>query len=94
MSFNRKRRLKNSNPFDVSYGAGSLVRALSGRTRGKLFAVTDTFTDKYGKSFVLCADGVKYTVENPKKKNITQLEFVRHSDAKTDKEIQKLVSNH
>ena len=53
-----------------------------------------TLRDKYGKSFALCADGVKYTVDNPKKKNITQLEFVMQIDARTDKEIQKLVSNH
>lgn len=94
MSFNRKRQLKNSNPFTSEHGAGSLVRVLTGRTRGKNLVVTGMFTDKYGKSFALCADGVKYTVENPKKKASSHLEFVSKTDAKTDKEIQKLVSNH
>ena len=93
MSFNRKRQLKNSNPFKVEYGTGSVVRALAGRTRGKFFVITDTFTDVHGKSMALMADGVKYTVSNPKKKNITQLEFVANSDAKTDEEILKLLSN-
>ena len=93
MSFNRKRRLKNSNPFKVEYGTGSVVRALAGRTRGKFFVITDIFTDVHGKSFALIADGVKYTAGNPKKKNITQLEFVTKSDAKTDDEIIKLLSN-
>lgn len=93
MSFNRKRKLKKTNPFEVCHGAGSVVRALSGRTRGKIFVVTGTFTDKHGKSMALMADGVKYTVKNPKKKNITQLEFVRSSDSKTDEEIVKLLSN-
>ena len=94
MSFNRKRQLKNPTPFTSKYGIGSVVRVLTGRTRGKTFVVTDVFNDKYGKSMALIADGVKYTVNNPKRKAASHLEFVRKTDARTDEEIVKLMSNH
>ena len=93
MSFNRKRRLKNSNPFTAEHGAGTVVTVLTGRTRGKRLVVTGMYTDKYGKSMAFCADGVKYTVENPKKKAASHLEFVSKTDAGTDNEI-KLLLNH
>ena len=93
MSFNRKRQLKNTNPFDLSYGKGSVVRVLTGRTRQKLMVVTEVFTDKNSKGYALVADGKKYTVNTPKKKSVSHLEFIKSSDATTDEEIVKLLEN-
>lgn len=93
MSFNRKRRLKNPNPFNEEYGAGAIVRSLAGRSRGKTYVVTETFTDKYGKLFATVADGVKYTISEPKPKSVKHLEVLGSiAKAKTDEEIRKLLS--
>ncbi len=94
MSFNRKRRLKNPTPVSVDCTQGSLVRVLTGRTRGKIMVLTGTFTDKSGKCFVYVADGKKYTVSKPKIKAVSHLELLfGRCDAVTDGEIKKSVSN-
>ena len=93
MSFNQKRRLKNPNPFNKEYGAGTVVRCLAGRSRGKTYVVTETFTDKYGRLFATVADGVKYTVNEPKPKSAKHLEVLGcGAKAGTDEEIRKLLS--
>lgn len=94
MSFNRKRRLKNPTPVNGDSTKGSLVRVLTGRTRGKIMVLTDTFTDKSGKCFAYVADGEKYTVSEPKIKAASHLELLcGKCDAVTDEEIKKSVSN-
>lgn len=77
MSFNRKRRLKNTKPFRAEYGIGSVVRSLNGRSRDKVFTVVGVEYDKYGKEFALLSDGVKYTEQNPKKKAARHLETLK-----------------
>lgn len=93
MSFNRKRRLKNPNPFKEEHGAGTVVRSLAGRSRGKTYVVTACFTDKYGRLFATVADGKKYTVSEPKPKSAKHLEVLRcEGCVGTDEEIVKLLS--
>ena len=91
MSFNRKRQLKNPNPFKEQ-GTGSVVRSLTGRSRGKTYVVTESFTDKYGKLFARIADGEKYTVAKPKTKSAKHLEVLGREVVLTDEEIKKLLS--
>lgn len=95
MSFNQKRRLKNSNPFTAQHGTGTMVRSLAGRNRNRVFVVTDCFTDKKGKLFAYLCDGVKYTVAKPKLKSASHLETVRIAagSVETDEEIIKLLQN-
>ena len=95
MSFNQKRRLSNPNPFTAGYGINTQVRVLTGRTRGKVFVVTDVFTDKSGKLYAYIADGRKYTVASPKLKSASHLETVKMDavSVKSDEEIRKLLSN-
>jgi len=94
MSFNRKRRLKNPTPVSVDCTQGSLVKVLTGRTRGKLMVLTGTFTDKSGKCFAYVADGGKYTVSEPKIKAASHLELLDcKTCALTDEEIRKSVCN-
>ena len=94
MSFNRNRRLKNPTPVNGDCTSGSLVRVLSGRTRGKIMVLTGTFTDKSGKCFAYVADGGKYTVSKPKIKAASHLELLEgRICAVTDEEIRKSVSN-
>lgn len=95
MSFNQKRRLKNSNPFTAQHGTGTIVRSLAGRNRKCVFVVTGCFTDKKGKLFAYLCDGVKYTAANPKLKSALHLETVRIAagSVKTDEEVLKLLQN-
>ena len=94
MSFNRKRRLKNPTPVSGDSTEGSLVRVLTGRTRGKMMVLISTFTDRSGKCMAYVADGVKYTVSEPKLKAASHLELLEgKSAALTDEAIRKSVCN-
>ncbi len=93
MSFNRKRRLKNPNPFKEEHGTGAVVRSLSGRSKGKTYVVTDSFTDRYGRLFANIADGKKYTVAEPKPKSAKHLEVLGcEGVVLKDEEIRRLLS--
>lgn len=76
MSFNQKRRLKRpEEPFTEQQGKGTVVRSRSGRTRGKVFLVTDVFT-KNEKLYAYIADGEQRKVSSPKLKSAAHLETV------------------
>ena len=77
MSFNRKRRLKRPEiTFTEQCGKGTVVRSMTGRSRGRLFVVTDVFIDKYGKLYAYVCDGERRTVSNPKLKAAAHLEVI------------------
>ena len=97
MSFNQKRRLKRPElPLTQEFGIGTVVRSRTGRSRGRIFAVTGMFTDKYGKLFAYVCDGDKRTVEKPKLKAASHLEVVAENsfDKLTNEDVKQLILNN
>lgn len=54
---------------------GNVVESLQGRDKGKLYLVT-----KIANEIVFLVDGYKKTLNNPKKKNVKHIKYVKNCD--------------
>ena len=93
MSFNRKRKLKIRNSFCEDHGIGSLVRSCSGRTRGRVFAIVATETDKKGTLYAFVCDGCTRLLSNPKRKSAAHLETLCPACGQTPFETDEEIGN-
>ncbi len=95
MSFDRKRKLKVCKAFSNEAGVGAVVRSRTGRTRAKCFVVMSFETDRRGKAFALVADGDKYSIKTPKRKNVLHLEYLSAGAGavSSDEEVRRILAD-